>query len=100
MPENGGIPSTGDPRVDAALERIRGKFRDLEDAVTVQAHLEKRMAEQIKRHAEWLVANEEASKVHRQRMEDFDLKMREIEGKIDFLIDREMRREGSPETRA
>lgn len=39
------IPNTGDPRVDAALERIRGKFTDLEDAMIVQAHLEKGMAE-------------------------------------------------------
>ena len=54
MPENGDIPLTGDPRVDAALTRIRGKFRDLEDAMVIQAHLEKRMAEQVKAHAEWL----------------------------------------------
>ncbi len=56
MPENGDIPLTGDPRVDAALTRIRGKFRDLEDAMVIQAHLEKRMAEQVKAHAEWLDA--------------------------------------------
>ncbi len=34
------IPLSGDVRVDAALKRIREKFRDLEDAMIVQAHLE------------------------------------------------------------
>jgi len=32
MPENGEIPSTGDPRVDAALQRIRGRYPELVDA--------------------------------------------------------------------
>jgi hypothetical protein len=48
------IPNTGDPRVDAALARIRGKFTDLEDAMIVQAHLEKGLAEQTKEHARLL----------------------------------------------
>lgn len=49
MPEtNGEIPLTGDPRVDAALERIRGKFQDLEDAMLVQVALEKKMSERVK----------------------------------------------------
>jgi hypothetical protein len=97
MPENGEIPQTGDPRVDAALERIRGKFRDLEDAMVVQAHLEKRSAERIKEHAAWLIAHEQANQVHEQRMAQFDLKMLEIEDKLNLLIEREMRREGGPE---
>ena len=48
------IPSAGDPRVDAALDRIRGKFTDLEDAMVVQADLEKGLAEQTKEHARFL----------------------------------------------
>ena len=90
MAENGDILYTGDPRIDAALQRIRGKFRDLEDAMMVQAYLEKRMTEQTRRHAEWLAAHEAAN-------EKFDLKMAEIEDKVTFLIEREMRREGGPE---
>jgi hypothetical protein len=54
MPENGAIPLTGDPRVDAALQCIRGKFRDLEDAMLVQVQLEKRMSERIKEHAQFV----------------------------------------------
>lgn len=90
MNGNGEIPLTGDPRVDAALERIRGKFQDLEDAMLVQAHLEKRAGERIKEHAEWLVRHEAA-------MRDHDVKMSEIDDKLNLLIDREMRREGGPE---
>ena len=44
---NGEIPFTGDPRLDAALKRIRGKFQDLEDAMLVQAYLEKSQSEHI-----------------------------------------------------
>lgn len=42
--------------MDAALARIRGKFTDLEDALIVQAHLEKRLAEQTKEHAHRLAS--------------------------------------------
>ena len=45
------IPNTGNPRVDAALARIRGKFTDLEDAMIIQTHLEKGLAEQSKEQA-------------------------------------------------
>ena len=96
---NGEIPSTGDPRVDAALARIRGKFRDLEDAMLVQVHLEKKAAERVKEHAEWLVRHQEAIEKHEERMAEFDLKMLEIEDKLNALLDREMRREGGPEAR-
>lgn len=47
MPENTEIPLTGDPRVDAALQRIRGKFRDLEDALLVQVYMEKDLSTQM-----------------------------------------------------
>lgn len=90
MPENGEIPSTGDPRVDAALQRIRGKFKDLEDAMLVQAHLEKRMTEQIREHADWLAADEKAVRRHQEWLA-------EVDDKIKFLIDRDMRREWGPE---
>ena len=91
MAENGEIPLTGDPRVDLALQRIRGKFRDLEDAMIVLAHLEKNMAEQIRRHAEHIAFMEADDRRHRE-------KMAEIEDKFNFIIDRDMRREGEPES--
>jgi hypothetical protein len=47
-------PNNGDLRVDAALERIRGKFTDLEDAMLVRAHLEKGLGERGNEHAHLL----------------------------------------------
>ena len=80
---NGEIPLTGDPRVDAALQRIRGKFQDLEDAMVVQAHLEKGIVEQQKRHKEAIQAHDEWM-VHFQE-------------KLDALTDIMMQRGGGPE---
>jgi len=79
------IPNTGDPRVDAALDRIRGKFTDLEDAMLVQAHLEKGLASQLKDHAEFLAH-------HRQAMYEFD-------EKLNALIDIVGRMQGGMESR-
>ena len=80
---DGNIPFTGDDRVDAALQRIRGKFRDIEDAMLVQAHLEKRAGERIREHAE-AIDRHEAWMAH-------------FESKLDALTDILMRREGGPE---
>ena len=80
---NSEIPLSGDPRVDAALQRIRGKFQDLEDAMLVQAHLEKRMSERIVEHARFAAKHEEW--------------LQHIEWKLDALTDIIMRREGGPE---
>ena len=77
------IPLSGDVRVDAALKRIREKFRDFEDAFIVQAHLEKRAAERIKEHAAALADHEEW--------------MLHFQDKLDALTDIVMRREGGPE---
>lgn len=101
---NGEIPLTGDPRVDAALKRIRGKFQNLEDAMLVQAYLEKAQSEQIKQHAVWLANHEETMKAIDIRLSDISVKlsgisvkMDEMTEKVDFLLNREMKREGGPE---
>jgi hypothetical protein len=92
MPDlNGDIPLTGDPKVDAALQRIRGKFQDLEDAMVVQAHLEKRQSESIASHVKWL-------EEHERRMSRIDVVLSEMTDKVNFLIDREMHRESGRET--
>lgn len=83
MPDtNREIPFTGDPRVDAALERTRGKFQDL-DAMLVQVALEKKMSERIKEHAELLVR--------------IETNLAEVTDKLNLMIGREMRRESGPE---
>ena len=103
---NGGIPPTGDPRVDAALKRIWGKFKDLDDALLVQAHLEKKAGERIREHAELIAehhnllkSHEKGMAGHEERMKRIEINLAEMTDKVNFLIDREMRREGGPETR-
>jgi hypothetical protein len=86
------IPNTGDPRVDAALDRIRGKFSDLEDAMLVQTHLEKGMAERLKEHAQFLVDQQAAMQLHTQKMSNFD-------DKLNALIDIVGKMQGGMETR-
>jgi len=87
------IPNTGDPRVDAALERIRGKFTDLEDAMLVQAHLEKGLASQLKQHAEFMADQQSAMTLHTQKMSEFD-------DKLNALIDVVSRMQGGMESRS
>ncbi|MBV9763432.1 MAG: hypothetical protein JOZ48_01190 [Acidobacteriaceae bacterium] len=91
---NGGtdFPMTGDPRADAALTRLRehldkhdALLEGINDALIVNAHLEKRQSELLVQHAEFIAFH--------------DLKMREIDEKLNALIDIVMRREGGSEAR-
>ena len=94
MAEENGFVSSGDARVDAALKRLEEKhdsrFRDLEDAMIVQAHLEASAGRRIKEHAELLADHRDAIKRHDDWMKHF-------EEKLDALTDIVMRREGGPE---
>jgi hypothetical protein len=93
--ENGRIPSTGDPRVDAALERIRGKFQDPEDAMLVQVMLERKAGERIKEHAEILASHDAWLKKHDEVIQRIEINLAEITEKVNLLFDRE----GGPEAR-
>jgi hypothetical protein len=103
LPEDNGI-SSGDPRVDAALKRLQqrndARFRDLEDAMVVQAHLEKRMSERIKEHAELIAEHQVRLRDHAAFLARHEVVMNEIEGKLNLMVEREMRREGGPETKS
>ena len=94
---NGDIPLTGDPRVDAALKRTRGRFQDLEDAMVVQAHLEKRASERIKEHAQLLADHDEGLRRHEGFRHQHEEWMKHFDAKLDALTDIIMRREGGPE---
>ena len=88
MAENGF--TSGDPRVDAALERLRknheARFKDLEDALLVHAHLEASAARRIKEHAEYLVSHSQWLASHEAAMKRHDIKMAEIDDKLNGLI--------------
>jgi hypothetical protein len=114
------IPNTGDPRVDAALGRIREKFTDLEDAMIVQGHLEKRLSEDaeqlrnvmalqndaLKNHGELLMSHEEMLRAHVAANKSHDVFrveheewMKHMQDKLDALTNIVMRREGGSEAR-
>jgi hypothetical protein len=86
------IPNTGDPRVDAALSRIRGKFTDLEDVMIVQAHLEKGLAEQAKlqarRLADLISGLEAESAERRAKDAALDARVDKLVSSIGELISR------------
>lgn len=65
---------------DGRLENLDVIVKDLEDALVVHAHLEKRMGERIKEHAQLIASHEQFAELH-------DLKMREIDEKLNALID-------------
>jgi hypothetical protein len=85
---NGGSEfTTGNPLVDAAFKRLQAKndarFRDIEDAMVVQGHLEKRMGERLKEHSEFLARHEEFIDRHEQSMREFDDKLNGVIGSLE-----------------
>jgi hypothetical protein len=91
------IPLSGDPRVDAALISIKGRFKDLEEAVIVQAFLEKKMGERVKEHAQVIADHDISMHESDKRLDRMEVLMEEMNGKVHFLLNREMQREGGPE---
>jgi len=93
------IPNTGDPRVDAALDRIRGKFTDLEDAMVVQAHLEKSMSARLKEHADLIASHHDFIETEESAMRKHTQKMSEFDEKLNALVDVVSRMQGGMESR-
>ena len=59
----------------AALEKAR---QELEDAMIVMAHLEKRQAERTKEHASYIAAHEKSLLDHDKRMNDLDVRIERL----------------------
>jgi len=88
---NGGSEyTTGSPQVDAALRRLQAKndirFKDLEDAMLVQALLEKKMGERLKEHAEFLSHHEEFLARHQEFLNSHEIMMSEFDDKLSGVI--------------
>jgi hypothetical protein len=71
----------------------------IENVSTVMTAVETRMSHIVRQHTEWLAAHEELFERAEKARADMTIKMSEMSDKIDFIIDREMRREGGPEGR-
>jgi septal ring factor EnvC (AmiA/AmiB activator) len=80
----------------AALERAR---RELEDSLTVMAQLEARLSRVVRQQAEWLEQHDAEIVESKARLKHIEIGLAEASDKLNALIDREMRREGGPESR-
>jgi hypothetical protein len=90
MPDGNGANDWRDDmgRRVQALEKAR---RELEDSFLVMAQLEARMSRVVREQAEALDG-------HNSRLKLIETRLAEVTDKINFIIEREMRREGGPET--
>ncbi|MBV9248663.1 MAG: hypothetical protein JO227_05375 [Acetobacteraceae bacterium] len=66
-----------------ALEQAR---KELEDAMVVMAHLEKRQAERTKEHASYIANHEKSLADHDKRMKDHDKRMKDLDVRIEQLV--------------
>jgi hypothetical protein len=88
--------ASGTGRVDdheVRRDRLEVARRDMEDAMVVMAHLEKKSSERIKEHAE-LVAG------HAEFIASHELPMREFDEKLNALIKIVGNMQGGIESRA
>jgi len=77
-----------------ALEKAR---RDLEDSFIVMTQLETRMSQVMRQQSEWLANHETQIAESKARLKHIETSLAEATDKINFIIDRDMRREGGPE---
>lgn len=89
--------TTGNPIVDAALKRLNGKYKELEDAMIVQSQIERRQSEQLKTHAGLLASHDELVKQHAEWWRSHQIAMQEFDGKLNALIKWWMKDKGLPE---
>lgn len=88
------------------LEALEKAHRELEDSFIVLTHVETRMSQIVRLQAEATADHERRIAENERRMTEseilwkrIDTALAEATEKINFIIDREMRREGGPESR-
>lgn len=85
--------------LERRVTRLETARKELEDSFIVMAHLEARMSQNLRQQAEWLPNLEPRMQRTEKILAEMTIKNLEMQEKIDFLVDREMRREGGPESR-
>jgi hypothetical protein len=81
-----------DAEMRRRLEALEQAHRELEDSFIVMTHLETRMSQVVRQQSEAIATNS-------SRLDRAEILISEMTEKVHFLIDREMRREGGPESR-
>ena len=79
------------------MEAIQRAHKELEDSFIVLTHVETRMSNLVREQAEYMANHEERLARSETRLELIEMRLAEASEKINFLVDREMRREGGPE---
>ncbi len=96
--------------MDQALQRLSAhpdeRFESLQDTLRVQAEIESRMASLLDQqegllesHSKLHLESMDAVQRHEKWLLDWEVKNSEMVGKINFLIDRKMHRQGGPESK-
>lgn len=83
---------------DGQLQGLSHIVANLEQALIIQAHLEKRQSEAIKEHATLIARHHEMLAGHEEFVKFHELKMREFDEKLNAVIEIIMRRESGSET--
>jgi hypothetical protein len=88
----------GNGDLEERVGRLEQARKELEDAFIVMTQLETRMSQNLRQQAEWLAELEPRMRQAEKALAEMTIKNLEMQEKIDFIIDREMRREGGPES--
>ena len=97
MPDGNGERQWHD-EMSRRLEALEKAHRELEDSFIVLTHVETRMSQIVRQQAEALADHESRMTASEARLQHIETGLAEATDKINFLIDREMRREGGPES--
>jgi hypothetical protein len=80
------------------LEALERAHKELEDSFIVMTQLETRMSQVVRQQSEWPANHETRLAESEARLKHIETGLAEATDKINFLIDRETRREGGPES--
>jgi hypothetical protein len=89
----------GNGDLEGRVARLEQARKELEDSFIVMTQLETRMSQNLRQQAEWLADLEPRMRHTEKLLAEMTIKNWEMQGKVDFLLDRDMRREGGPESR-
>ena len=96
MPDGNGDRAWED-QMRLRMEALEKAHKELEDAFIVMTHVETRMSQLVKEQAEYAAHHEAKLRGHDDKLERVETLLAEMAKNVNFLIDREVRREGGPE---
>jgi uncharacterized protein (DUF3084 family) len=105
MPDGNGDYLSRFERVEKTLERITQiqevQARNLTSLIEVhqrQGQMLEQHTRTMQQHTEWLAGHDKAVASRSEKLDRVEILLAEMTAKVHFLIDREMKREGGPES--